>query len=96
MLNFFYGYLIVKMDLATLVGLIAGALTTVSFFPQVIKTWKTRSTRDFSFGMLILLLTGILVWIGYGLLIDSLPVILANIVTFALLSIILAFKIIYR
>ncbi|MBI5560381.1 MAG: SemiSWEET transporter [Deltaproteobacteria bacterium] len=84
------------MNSTTLLGLVAGALTTVSFLPQVLKTWRTRSTGDFSFGMLTLLSAGILVWIGYGFLIDSLPVILANIVTFALLSVILAFKIIYK
>ncbi|MBI5599600.1 MAG: SemiSWEET transporter [Deltaproteobacteria bacterium] len=84
------------MDPTTMIGLIGGTLTTVSFFPQVVKTWKTRSTGDFSYGMFILLMTGILFWIAYGLLMHSLPIILANMVTFLLISIILAFKIKYR
>lgn len=60
------------MDTITLLGLIGGALTTVAFFPQVMRTWKTRSTGDFSLGMLMLLTVGIFIWAVYGFLIDSL------------------------
>ncbi|HEY4656799.1 MAG TPA: SemiSWEET transporter [Cyclobacteriaceae bacterium] len=84
------------MDLTTIIGFIGGTLTTISFLPQVIKTWKTRSTHDFSFIMVFLLCTGIFIWIIYGFLIHSLPVILANMVSFILIFIILLFKLKYK
>ena len=80
------------MDFVTLLGLVAGALTTISFLPQVIKTYKTRSTKDISLEMYVLFTTGLCFWIVYGLYINSLPIILANAVVFVLAFIILALK----
>lgn len=84
------------MDSITLLGLIGGTLTTVSFLPQVVKTWKSKSTKDFSLGMLLLLCTGIVIWVVYGFLINSLPIIAANISSFILIFIILIIKVIYK
>ncbi|OGW57117.1 MAG: hypothetical protein A2Y48_09160 [Nitrospirae bacterium RIFCSPLOW2_12_42_9] len=84
------------MDSTTLIGLFGGTLTTIAFFPQLIKTWKTRSARDFSLWMLILLTIGVLIWGIYGLLIGSFPLILTNTITFILSLIILMFKIRYK
>jgi len=81
------------MDHVTLLGLTAGTLTTLSFLPQVIKTWKTRSTKDISTGMFVMFCTGIFLWALYGLAIGSMPVIITNIVTFILAFIILLLKI---
>ena len=83
---------ICSVDTVTLLGMAAGTLTTISFLPQVIKTWKTRSTRDISSGMFTLFCAGIFLWILYGLSISSLPVIVSNVVTFILACIILALK----
>ncbi len=83
------------MDWIMLLGLAAGTLTTIAFVPQVRKTWKTKSARDMSFGMLATFCTGVLLWLVYGLLIRSLPVILANTVTLLLAGAILALKIRY-
>lgn len=85
-----------EIDSITILGLIGGALTTTAFFPQVVKTWKTRSASDFSLVMLVLLTVGIFVWTIYGFLIYSIPVILANITSFFLCAIILVFKIKYK
>jgi MtN3 and saliva related transmembrane protein len=63
-------------------GLLAGTLTTIAFLPQVIRTWKSKSTKDLSLAMLGTFTTGVLFWLIYGLMIDSLPIILANAVTF--------------
>ena len=82
--------------LITLLGFIAGTLTTIAFFPQVIKTWKTRETRDISLIMFLILCTGILLWLAYGLLKKDLPLILANGITFTLAFIILIFKLKYK
>lgn len=78
------------------IGFIAGMLTTVSFLPQVVKTWKTRSARDISIWMFLLLAVGIALWIIYGVLTEALPVILANSATLVLIFIIVALKIAYE
>lgn len=80
------------MDFVTLLGLVAATLTTIAFLPQLIKTWKTRSTEDISAAMFISFCAGLFLWLIYGFLIRSLPVILANAITFVLASIILYFK----
>ena len=77
-------------------GFLAGLLTTLAFFPQVIKTLKTKSAEDLSFVMLILFLIGIFFWILYGYSIHSYPIIVANVMTFALNFSILILKIIFR
>ncbi len=55
------------MPVVTIVGLVAGFLTTVSFLPQVLRTWKSRSTADISLVMFLIYVTGILLWLIYGL-----------------------------
>jgi MtN3 and saliva related transmembrane protein len=84
------------MDTILLIGYIAGTLTTISFLPQVIRTWKMQETKDFSLAMLLLFATGILLWTVYGIWTGSLPVILANVITFLLILVLLAMKIKYR
>jgi MtN3 and saliva related transmembrane protein len=84
------------MDLVTILGLVAGALTTLSFLPQLVKAWKSRSTRDISFGMLALFSAGLVLWIVYGLLMADVPVIAANAITLFLVGLILALKLRYR
>lgn len=81
------------MTLVTLIGLVAACLTTAAFAPQVLKAWRTRSTRDLSLGMYLVLASGIVLWLVYGLMIGDAPLILANAVTLVLVSIILYCKI---
>jgi len=69
------------IDLAVIIGLVAAFFTTVSNLPQLYKSWKTKSTRDLSLTWLIILGFGIILWLIYGLIINSLPLILGNIVT---------------
>lgn len=66
------------MDVATIIGLVAAACTTISFLPQMIKSWKTKSTKDVSLPMYILQITGAVLWLTYGIMLNSLPMILAN------------------
>ena len=84
------------MNLENTLGFTAAILTTTAFIPQVIKVWKTRSTRDISLGMFSMFCLGIFIWLIYGFIIHALPVIIANAVTFILASIILIFKIKYK
>jgi len=81
------------MDSITLLGLAAGTLTTAAFLPQLIKTWKSRSTKDISLLMYVVICTGILLWLIYGFCIGSLPVIAANIATLLIATAILILKI---
>lgn len=84
------------MTSITLIGLLAGALTTIAFLPQVIQTWKTKSTKDISLGMFLTFCTGVLLWIIYGILVKDIPLIIANIATLSLASTILWFKLKYK
>ena len=84
------------MDSITILGLIGGTFTSASFFPQVLKTWKTRSTKDVSSGMFILLSVGITFWIAYGLKIGSVPVIAANSISLVLTLAMLGMKLLYK
>ena len=84
------------METTILIGYMAGTLTTISFLPQVIRSWKTRSTHDISFLMLSLFGLGMLLWAVYGFHIGSLPIILANVITFGLVLVLLAMKVQYK
>jgi MtN3 and saliva related transmembrane protein len=83
------------MNYITIIGLIAATLTTVSFLPQVIHTWKTKQTHDISLVMYTIITTGVFMWLVYGLLIGDLPIIAANIVTFILAGSVLILKLKY-
>ena len=65
-----------------LLGFLAAFLTTIAFLPQLHKIWKTKSADDVSFFMLILFIIGLFCWIVYGLEIHSIPILVANIITF--------------
>lgn len=80
----------------TWIGIAAALLTTAAFAPQAFKVWRTRSTRDVSLAMFLLMVTGIVLWLVYGLLIGDLPLIVANAVTLVLASAILVAKIRFR
>lgn len=84
------------MNSITWLGLLAGTLTTISFFPQVLKTWKTRSTKDISLEMFLLFCSGLLLWIIYGISVKNIPVIMTNIATFVLAFPILVLKLKYK
>lgn len=77
-------------------GLLAGALTTISFVPQVIKTWRSRSADDLSLGMFSLFTLGITLWLIYGLWIGALPLIVSNVITLGLASTLLFFKLTFK
>ena len=80
------------MDPVNLLGLTAGGLTTASFLPQVIKTWKTKSAEDISYGMFAMFGTGVFLWLLYGFATASAPIIASNAVTLILAISILVLK----
>lgn len=81
------------MDTIQILGLVAGACTTVAFIPQVVKTWRTRSTKDLSLWMFSIFCLGLLLWLIYGFLRSDIPVIVANSITLMLASFLLVLKI---
>ena len=84
------------MDFITILGLIAGALTTIAFLPQLFKTWKSKSAKDVSLETLAIFSFGVLLWLIYGIYLQALPIILANSLTLIFNLIILGLKIKYR
>ncbi|MGQ9819875.1 MAG: SemiSWEET transporter [Candidatus Kapaibacteriales bacterium] len=84
------------MEISTIVGSLAAILTTSSFIPQAIKIIRTRSTKDISLWMYIVLSTGSLCWLIYGILLLEAPLIFANVIGFSLTFIILILKIRYE
>ena len=77
------------------VGFVAGTLTTASFIPQVVKTIKSKSTRDISLTMWLMFTAGVAVWIAYGVLTDSPAIILTNVITLVLAGTVLGIKLRY-
>jgi MtN3 and saliva related transmembrane protein len=64
--------------LISVVGFLAGTLTTAANLPQVWKTYRDKSAEGLSFRMLLILFLGLTLWMVYGFLTDSLPLILTN------------------
>ncbi len=85
-----------ELNNITWVGSIAAFCTTVSFLPQVIKIYRTKHARDLSLPMYIIFSIGVLLWVCYGILTRSLPIIAANGITFLLCIYILVMKIRYK
>jgi len=79
-----------------ILGYVAGALTTLSFIPQVVQSWKTRSTEGLSLVMLVAFNIGIAAWVAYGAMTGAWPVFAANAVTLALSLTLLGLKIRHR
>jgi len=77
------------------VGLVAGTLTTISFLPQAVKVWRSRSTHDISLLMFGLMLTGTTLWLAYGLLLGRPALIFANSTSLSLIGWIGWFKLRY-
>lgn len=72
------------MDYLLIIGLLAAFLTTIAFLPQVIKTHKSKQTKDLSLVMFVIFSIGLLLWTCYGIILNSAPIILANSITLGL------------
>ena len=79
-----------------LIGIIAGICTTTSFVPQIVKIFRTKHARDISMQMFVILTTGIFLWLVYGILLKSFPIVLANTISFLLCLFVIIAKIKYR
>ncbi|MEO7263329.1 MAG: SemiSWEET transporter [Ferruginibacter sp.] len=80
------------MTAIQLLGLAAGTITSITFLPQVIKIWQTKSGKDLSVVMLFLLLLGTSMWLSYGIFIKDIAIIYTNTMVLAMGLIMLYFK----
>ncbi|MBI5438068.1 MAG: SemiSWEET transporter [Nitrosomonadales bacterium] len=81
------------MNTTDWIGSVAATLTTTAFIPQAWKVWRTRHAADISLGMYALFTLGVALWLTYGILMESWPVIIANCITLLLAGAVLIMKI---
>ncbi len=80
------------MPLIEYVGLFGAFLSAITFIPQVLHAYKTKSVDDLSWGMLWIVFTSVIVWLVYGFYLNLLPVIIANSIILILSAVLLYFK----
>lgn len=80
------------MDYIKLLGLAAGTITSITFLPQVIMIYKTRSAKDLSLSMLALLIMGVSMWLAYGIIVKDVAIIYTNSMVLTMSGIMLYFK----
>jgi MtN3 and saliva related transmembrane protein len=84
------------MDWIELVGYLGSFLTSITFIPQVYKSWQSKSVGDLSIWMIVIVLTSTIVWLVYGFAIESGPVIVANLVVLVLTLVLFYFKLSFK
>jgi len=84
-----------RFDFVAVLGFVAALLSTFAGVPQMVKSWRTRSTYDLSLAFLLLGVSGCLLWLIYGFLLESLPLVAANTVGLGVLGTTLYFKLRY-
>jgi MtN3 and saliva related transmembrane protein len=84
------------MSKIDLIGYIAAFCTTAAFIPQAWLTWKNKRAKGVSLGMYFIMVTGVIFWMTYGIMLSAWPIIIANIITLGLTFFILTMKIIYK
>ncbi len=83
------------MGIADIIGFTAAVICSLAMIPQVVKIYRTKETRDLSLGALAALGTGLFLWLVYGLLIHSVPVIFGNAVGLSLVLYVIIMKLIH-
>ena len=81
------------MTYIDILGYMAGTLVVISILPQIIKSWKTKSTRDISLWRTIIYIVGLILWIAYAIKINNGPVAAMNTIGLILASLVLYLKI---
>lgn len=84
------------MPLSDLIGYLAATLTTCSFVPQALHTFRTRDVSGISLGMYSVFTSGVALWLAYGVVLQAWPIVIANAITLVLASAILGMKLRFR
>ena len=80
------------MIIANIVGVAAALCSMSSFAPQIAKIWRDRDASEISLTMYLVTVTGFGLWSGYGLIIESWPVSVSNLICLAMSATVLALK----
>ncbi len=84
------------MDIINLVGAAGGIVSSITFLPQVIKIWKTKSAKDLSMGTLLFLILNVSLWLLYGILTNLYPIIITNGIVLSMVFIMVYFKLTFK
>ncbi|MBP6023649.1 SemiSWEET transporter [Ferruginibacter sp.] len=84
------------MSATQILGLAAGTITSITFLPQVIQIWKTKSAKDLSMPMLLLLILGVSMWLTYGLIVMDAAIIYTNSMVLTMSFIMVYFKLKFK
>ena len=84
------------MQAIQILGLVAGTITSITFLPQVIKIWQTKSAKDLSLMMMLLLMLGVILWLTYGLLVKDAAIIYTNSMVLGMSLVMLFFKLKFK
>ena len=84
------------MNTEIAIGILGAILSSLSFLPQVLKIWKTKSAKDLSLPTILLLAANAATWLTYGLLKDAMPLAITNAIMLSMLLIIIFFKYKFR
>ena len=84
------------MEWTELMGHFGALLSSITFIPQVAKTWRTKSAGDISMNMLLIVFTSTIVWLVYAFSLNLLPVIIANSIIFVLSALLIYFKFTFK
>ncbi|HOW24581.1 MAG TPA: SemiSWEET family transporter [Bacteroidales bacterium] len=83
------------MNPIEIIGFAAGGLVSVSLLPQVIKSWRTKSTKDIALSWTLINLSGQILWIIYGQKIHSEALVIMSIITLFMVGIVIILKLIH-
>ena len=75
-----------------IIGMVAGTISSVTFLPQVVKTWQSKSAKDISLWMFLLVTLSVIMWLIYGFFLHSVPIIYTNSMVLLMSLIMLYFK----
>jgi len=84
------------MDIINIVGAAGGIVSSVTFLPQVVKIWKTKSAKDLSMGTLLFLVLNVSLWLLYGILTNLYPIIITNGIVLSMVFIMIYFKLTFK
>lgn len=84
------------MDIINIVGAAGGIVSSITFLPQVIKIWKTKSAKDLSMGTLMFLVLNVSLWLLYGILTNLYPIIITNGIVLSMVFIMVYFKLTFK
>lgn len=84
------------MEFTEIMGLMGAFLSSITFIPQVVLTWKTKSAKDLSMSMLLIIFTSTIVWLIYAIPQNLLPVIIANSIILILSTWLIYFKLTHK